>query len=519
MCLSWRSFASSCKSRLSALARACFLSRLRWRKKFRRVRKSLAKQRKTLAESESRRRRLEQENLELRGRITELEARCAEPRPVQLPLGDKPAGQQFGAGMIVLCVNLARQIGLRPTVRALDVVFAWLGVEQQVPCYGSIRGWMQRIGLDRMKRAKKTAGGVWFTDHTNQVGKERVLVIMRTRDGKLPQRGKALRHEDMDVLEILPGTEWTRASVSRVYQATADRCGVPRGIVSDGAVELQEPIETLGKPGQHPLAIRDLKHYLANQLEHLLTKDPRYPEFLRHLGGARSTLQQTELAHFLPPSAKVKSRFMNLAPTLVWAARVIWHLEHPESRSREGVTERRMQEKLGWLGEFVASIRQWQECQEVISQALQFITRQGIFRGASARLEKILRPIALSSASRWLADRTREFLRQHEQRLNGNERLPMSTEILESSFSLYKQLERQHSKGGFGGLLLAFPILLRATTPNEVVESFSRVKVADVQAWCQKHLPHTLASKCRLMYREPVVKNPRPSATPTSAAA
>ena len=33
----------------------------------------------------------------------------------------------------------------------------------------------------------------------------------------------------------------------------------------------------------------------------------------------------------------------------------------------------------------------------------------------------------------------------------------MSTEILESSFALYKQLEKQHSKSGFTGLLLAYP--------------------------------------------------------------
>ena len=45
-----------------------------------------------------------------------------------------------------------------------------------------------------------------------------------------------------------------------------------------------------------------------------------------------------------------------------------------------------------------------------------------------------------------------EFLREYEEQLRPHERLPMSTEILESSFSLYKQLEKQHSKSGFTGL-------------------------------------------------------------------
>jgi len=84
-----------------------------------------------------------------------------------LPLGEPPRGHQYGAGLIALCVNLARQIGLRPTRRTLEVVFEWLGVEIEIPRYQTIRLWMQKIGLDRMNQAKKVQGGVWLTDHTN----------------------------------------------------------------------------------------------------------------------------------------------------------------------------------------------------------------------------------------------------------------------------------------------------------------------------------------------------------------
>ena len=42
-----------------------------------------------------------------------------------------------------------------------------------------------------------------------------------------------------------------------------------------------------------------------------------------------------------------------------------------------------------------------------------------------------------------------KFVRQSESKLAEGQRLPMSTEILEASFGLFKQLECQHSKGGF----------------------------------------------------------------------
>ena len=82
----------------------------------------------------------------------------------------------------------------------------------------------------------------------------------------------------------------------------------------------------------------------------------------------------------------------------------------------------------------------------------------------------------------------------------------MSTEILKSGISLYKQLEKQHSESGFTSLLLTFPTLLRPTTPKEVKASFARVKVADVKAWVKERLPSTLASKRQLVFREPKTK-------------
>jgi hypothetical protein len=64
---------------------------------------------------------LEQENGDLCQRVSELQAQLAEPRQIQLPLGDVPPGQQYGANMIALCVNLGRKLGIRPTERALKI--------------------------------------------------------------------------------------------------------------------------------------------------------------------------------------------------------------------------------------------------------------------------------------------------------------------------------------------------------------------------------------------------------------
>ena len=99
------------------------------------------------------------------------------------------------------------------------------------------------------------------------------------------------------------------------------------------------------------------------------------------------------------------------------------------------------------------------------------------------------------------------FVRQSESKLaacrgDPGQRLPLSTEILESSFGLFKQLERQHSKRGFTSLLAAYGCLLHASTPESIRRDFARVSVKQMRAWVAKSLGKTLASKRQTACRE-----------------
>ena len=116
--------------------------------------------------------------------------------------------------------------------------------------------------------------------------------------------------------------------------------------------------------------------------------------------------------------------------------------------------------------------------------------------------QKVIAGSANSPARQQLDKDTKALHCEYQKKLQPNERLRISTEILESAFSLYKQLEQQHSKSGFTSLLLTFPTLLCETTAKEVTECFARVKVADVKAWAKEHLPNTLASQRQRVFRE-----------------
>jgi hypothetical protein len=99
------------------------------------------------------------------------------------------------------------------------------------------------------------------------------------------------------------------------------------------------------------------------------------------------------------------------------------------------------------------------------------------------------------------------FVRESELQLarlppDSVQRVPLSTEILESSFGLFKQLERQQSKGGFTSLLAAYGSLLHVSTPESIRRDFAQVSVQDMRAWVREKLGTTLASKRQTAYQE-----------------
>lgn len=447
--------------------------------------------RQQLADDRFHRRQLEAENDQLRR------------QPPVLPDDPPLPHHEFGPQMMAVCVNLARTVGLRRSTRCLEIVFDWLGVTQKIPDWTSVRIWLMRVGVAALEEPVEPADDwVWMADHSNQIGQEKTLVVLGIRASQMPPPGTSLTHVDVRTLLVQPGTDWKREDMADVYQELAARIGAPRAVLVDGAVELRDGAAILQEQRPDSIVLGDFKHRAANVLKNLVGNEERFTEFLSHVGRTRSSVQQTELAHLTPPGSRPKARFMNLAATLKWANMVLWHLSHPYSVARRDITTERMNEKLGWLRGFRRDIQRWLASQTVISTALTFINTQALFRGAADALARELLPLRTCELSGLVADRLIDFVRSAEMKLTPGERLPLSTEILESSFGLYKQLEGQHSKGGFTSLLASFGALLKPATAESVRRDLSRVSVKAMRTWVKTNLKTTLASKRNAAYTE-----------------
>lgn len=222
--------------------------------------------------------------------------------------------------------------------------------------------------------------------------------------------------------------------------------------------------------------------------------DPRWRAFTGGVGQCRCEVQQTELAYLTPPAPKLKARFMNLGGLLAWGRRVLAVLRRPAPAGR-------LQQKLGWVAGFEGELAEWSQWQQVIDVAVKWVNTRGIYRGVSAQLKRQLAQLSgLGSSARELAARLCEFAAAQESQARPRERLAASTEVLESCFGKFKQLEKQQSRGGFTQLLLGFGAQLARLTPPAVRDMLRASRTKDVVRWTRENLGTTVFAQRKMAF-------------------
>jgi len=426
------------------------------------------------------------------------------------------------------------------------------------PTAGTIQMWLLRLGLDALKQPLEPADDwAWLADHTVQIGKTKCLLIVGVRLSKWRELGGELTHHELSVIALEPVEHSDGETVHRQLNAAVHRTGVPRMIASDHGSDLKKGIEAFGQ--QHPQVASsyDIAHKVALLLKKMLEGDARWAEFTQQCGQTKSRLQQTSLAHLIPPSAKPKARYMNADGQVQWGLRVLQRLDRHATSSPNAVGEKpagqtssasvgslsaekstneksvnevpdvsrdvplgvvnpsdtprgetcdeageeestdSLEEKLGWVRAFAGSLARWSILMTIVAISRNFVRQQGYYTGAAEQLRRELSAHGGDEMGDQLIDQVCCFVSAQSALAAPGERLLGSTEILESLIGKGKQLEGQQSKGGFTKMILSLAAATVAPTVERIKTALDRTMTKHVLDWVRTHIPRSLQAQRR----------------------
>lgn len=407
--------------------------------------------------------------------------------------------------MICLCMRLVLDAGvsLRGVSRVLVVIAEAFGLPLDTPHWTTIRLWLMRLGHAELTMPLQQADDwAWLADHSVQIGADKCLAIVGIRLRDLPKAGECLEHRDLHLITLAPSASWTKEDVDHAFEEAAKRTGVPRVIVTDHGADLHGGVRLFQERHPQTAEIYDAKHKAACLLKQRLEKEPRWREFHGKVGATRCAVQQTELAFLTPPAPKLKARYMNLQAQLEWAEGVLTILRDPPAEVQKWTTPERLQLKFGWLKDFAAPLQEWSEWQTTVNATVEFVNRQGIYRGMGRALRQQMPRTFTHDSSRKLAKELIRFVARQARQTKPGERFPGSTEVLESCFGKMKQMQKQQARGGFTSMLVSFGALLAETTTKVVNAALQQSGTQKVLTWCKQHLATTVFAQRKIAFAE-----------------
>jgi hypothetical protein len=303
----------------------------------------------------------------------------------------------------------------------------------------------------------------------------------------------------LEVLELSPVEVSNGEVVCAQYAAVAQRNGVPQAILSDQGSDLQRGLKLLQQ--QHPdvIGLSDVAHKVASLLKSMLEADERWQAFMTRCGTTKAAIQQTPLAHLIPPKFKLKARYMNVSEQIRWGRSVGSLLQ----RHRAGTLSASQQaelpaalldEKLGWVESFADSLAVWSELIDLGQQTCSLVRRWGYAGGVAEQVDAVL-PVAVTESGRGFREQLIGFVRGECAKLPSGRSSPGSSEVIESLIGKGKRLEGQQSQSGFTRYVLGLAASVTLPTAALLESVSETVGIKHLTRWLAEHLPRSLKSK------------------------
>lgn len=378
--------------------------------------------------------------------------------------------------------------GLRSVVEIMkvlnDVFDNFLG---EVPCYNTIRIWMEKCGLKVYNVAGESIKGIDYaliTDESMMIGREKLLVTLAVSAKHL---GRPLSCEDVSVVDIAVAESWNGENVGVQLQKASEKVGYnPDYVTTDNGSIMNKGVRCAKMIHHH-----DISHSLAMYAERAYGKEVDFIEYIALMTKSKFKYNMTKIAYMLPPKQRTISRFMNLSHWVEWSSKML------DKYDTLNVDEQKAFSFIPSNASFIDELSDVVVCIERIEHLCK---HNGLSKETVCKCEKVIQTNLLHGNSRMvnLGESIKEFLR-NEVMLFETDTAPRnnSTDIIESIFGKFKDSKSPNKLNGITKHILFLPIYTKLKNREQAKEfnfkgALEDIRIGDIDDWAKINLTQNL---------------------------
>jgi len=374
---------------------------------------------------------------------------------------------------------------------------------KRTPSINSGKLWMLKLGYYNLTKKQTIAKDwIYIIDHSIQLGKEKLLLIIGIRAKDLP-KNRALKYEDMEIIDVQPVKSSTGAIVYEQLKEASKKTGEPRAIVSDMGSDIKLGVRLFQEESLNTVHIYDLKHKIALIMKKLLEKDSKWSEFKILANYIAKKLQHSSQAGYRPPKQKEKARYMNIEGLVRWGDKILIKYHQLQKSQIKTEDEKKLESIIGDIVNFKDDIEAWSEMVMVFELIERFMNIHGLQSNSYEKFYELYgyKLLKIKTAeAKGLATQILSFIKEQQKVCNEDERLLHSSQLIESLFGKLKFLEKEQSKSSFTSLVLSLGAMVSKKTTALLKDALESVNINMINEWSRENIGTTMQVQRRELY-------------------
>lgn len=349
-----------------------------------------------------------------------------------------------------------------------------------IPCYNTVENWVKKLDLSAYENDSKPTDKkfAYIIDESIMVNREKLLLLLSVPAG---HPGRPIKHEDVTVVSMKSGSSFKGDDIKQEIEKSIEEIGsTPEYIVSDQGHNLINGILQSEMP--HHI---DISHAMGTCFKHAYGNESDFVDFTTILGKIRLQYHLTDKAYLLPPNMRSIARFMNLNSWVDWGNKMLECFSNLPKEMQEAYT-------------FILDYKELLVELKTAVSAVEYVETVCKTEGFSlATCKKYIIQHVIGDANirrAMLGIEILEYFKEQEVKLNGaNEPRNISSDVIESTFGIFKQKKSPNKLYGITPFVLFIPLHAKlenksATKSFNFKERLCNVKLKDIDAFAKKHM-------------------------------